>query len=97
MLTVQPFSDEDEAVAIANGGEYGLAAGLWTQNVDRAWRVGRAIRAGTIWINTYHHFYDETEVGGFKHSGIGRHNGPEALNEFTEIKHLNFDGKPSLW
>jgi betaine-aldehyde dehydrogenase len=97
VLTVQRFSDEDEAVALANDTEYGLAAGLWTQNLDRAWRVGRAIRAGTIWINTYHHFYDEAEVGGFKRSGIGRQQGIDGLHEFTETKHLNFDGKPSLW
>ena len=97
VLTVQRFSDEEEAVALANDTEYGLAAGLWTQDVDRAFRVGRAIRAGTIWINTYHHFYDETEVGGFKRSGIGRQQGLEGLHEFTETKHLNFDGKNTLW
>ena len=97
VLTVQRFADEAEAVALANDTEYGLAAGLWTQNLDRAWRVGRAIRAGTIWINTYHHFYDEAEVGGFKRSGIGRQQGIEGLYEFTETKHLNFDGKASLW
>ena len=97
VLTVQRFSDEQEAVALANDTEYGLAAGLWTQDVDRAFRVGRAIRAGTIWINTYHHFYDEAEVGGFKRSGIGRQQGLEGLHEFTETKHLNFDGKSTLW
>jgi betaine-aldehyde dehydrogenase len=97
VLTVQRFSDEEEAVALGNDTEYGLAAGLWTQNLDRAWRVGRAIRAGTIWINTYHHFYDEAEVGGFKRSGIGRQQGLEGLYEFTETKHLNFDGKSTLW
>lgn len=97
VLTVQPFGDEGEAVALANDTEYGLAAGLWTQNLDRAWRVGRAIRAGTIWINTYHHFYDEAEVGGFKRSGIGRQQGLEGLYEFTETKHLNFDGSDTLW
>ena len=97
VLTVQRFSDEEEAIALANDTEYGLAAGLWTQNLDRAWRVGRAIRAGTIWINTYHHFYDEAEVGGFKRSGIGRQQGLEGLYEFTETKHLNFDGTNTLW
>ena len=97
VLTVQRFADEAEAVALANDSEYGLAAGLWTQSLDRTWRVGRAIRAGTIWINTYHHFYDETEVGGFKRSGIGRQQGVEGLHEFTETKHLNFDGKATLW
>src|SRR3989442_3566449 len=97
VVTVQRFADEDEAIALANQTEYGLAAGLWTQNLDRAWRVGRAIRAGTVWINTYHHFYDEAEVGGYKHSGIGRQQGIEGLHEFTETKHLNFDGNPTLW
>ncbi|MFN8221887.1 MAG: aldehyde dehydrogenase family protein [Gaiellales bacterium] len=97
VLTVQRFSDEAEAVALANASEYGLAAGLWTSDVDRAWRVGRALRAGTIWVNTYHHFYDETEVGGFKRSGIGRQQGLDGLLEFTETKHLNFDGKATLW
>jgi len=97
VLTVQRFADEADAVALANDTEYGLAAGLWTQNLDRAWRVGRAIRAGTIWINTYHHFYDEVEVGGYKRSGIGRQQGLEGLYEFTETKHLNFDGKATLW
>jgi betaine-aldehyde dehydrogenase len=97
VLTVQRFADEDEAVALANETEYGLAAGLWTQSLDRAWRVGRAIDAGTIWINTYHHFYDEAEVGGYKRSGIGRQQGLDGLLEFTETKHLNFDGKPTLW
>jgi betaine-aldehyde dehydrogenase len=97
VLTVQRFADEDEAIALANETEYGLAAGLWTQNLDRAWRVGRAIRAGTVWINTYHHFYDEAEVGGYKRSGVGRQQGIEGLHEFTETKHLNFDGKPTLW
>ena len=48
-------------------------------------------------MNTYHHFYDEVEVGGFKRSGIGRQQGLEGLYEFTETKHLNFDGKASLW
>jgi len=97
VLTVQRFAGEEEAVALANDTEYGLAAGLWTQNLDRAWRVGRAIRAGTVWINTYHHFYDEAEVGGFKRSGIGRQQGVDGLHEFTETKHLNFDGNATLW
>ncbi|MGH2961935.1 MAG: aldehyde dehydrogenase family protein, partial [Solirubrobacterales bacterium] len=97
VLTVQPFADEEEAIALANDTEYGLAAGLWTQNLDRAWRVGSALEAGTVWINTYHHFYDEAEVGGFKRSGLGRQQGIEGLHEFTETKHLNFDRSPTLW
>ena len=97
VLAVLPARDFEDGLRIANDSEYGLAAGLWTQNLDRTWRVGRAIRAGTIWINTYHHFYDEAEVGGFKRSGIGRQQGIEGLHEFTETKHLNFDCKATLW
>lgn len=97
VLAVQTFEDDDEALAMANDSEYGLAAGLWTSNLNRAWRIGSRIEAGTIWINTYHHFYPEAEVGGFKRSGIGRQQGIEGLHEFTETKHLNFDGSPTLW
>lgn len=97
VLTVHRFSDEDEAVTIAEDTRFGLAAGLWTSDLNRAWRVGRAIHAGTIWINTYHHFYAEAEVGGFRNSGLGRQQGIEGLLEFTETKHLNFDSKDTLW
>lgn len=97
VLVVQPFADEEEAIAIANDSEFGLACGLWTNDLNRTWRMGRAIESGTIWINTYHHFYGETEVGGFKRSGIGRQQGIEGLLEFTETKHLNFDTNSSLF
>ena len=97
VLAVQSFASEDEAVELANGTSFGLACGLWTSNLDRAWRMGRAIEAGTIWVNTYHHFYAETEVGGFKRSGVGRQQGIEGLTEFTETKHLNFDSNLNLW
>jgi betaine-aldehyde dehydrogenase len=97
VLAVQRFADEDEALRIADDTEFGLAAGIWTTNLDRAWRVGRAVHAGSIWINTYHHFYSETEVGGFRKSGVGRQQGLDGLLEFTETKHLNFDHSPTLW
>ncbi len=97
VLTVHPFGDEEEAVAIAENTEFGLAAGLWTADLNRAWRVGRALRSGTVWINTYHHFYAEAEVGGFRKSGLGRQQGLAGLYEFTETKHLNFDSKETLW
>jgi betaine-aldehyde dehydrogenase len=97
VLTVHSFETEEEAVALANGTAFGLASGLWTSDVDRAWRVGRGIRAGTVWVNTYHHFYAETEVGGFGASGIGRQGGVQGIYEFTDTKHLNFDSKATLW
>jgi betaine-aldehyde dehydrogenase len=97
VLTVHSFSGDDEAIALAEGTDFGLAAGVWTTNLDRAWRVGRAVRSGTVWINTYHHFYAEAEVGGFRRSGLGRQQGVDGIIEFTETKHLNFDAKPTLW
>ncbi|HXF57283.1 MAG TPA: aldehyde dehydrogenase family protein [Actinomycetota bacterium] len=97
VATVEVFDHEEEAIRLANDTDYGLASGLWTSDLNRAWRVGRALRAGTVWVNTYHHFYPEAEVGGFKRSGIGRQQGVEGLFEFTETKHLNFDGSPTLW
>jgi betaine-aldehyde dehydrogenase len=97
VLTVHSFDSEEEAVGLANGTDFGLASGLWTSDVDRAWRVGRGIRAGTVWVNTYHHFYAETEVGGFGASGIGRQGGVQGIYEFTDTKHLNFDSKATLW
>lgn len=97
VLVVQRFADEADAIGIAGDSEFGLAAGIWTRDLDRAWRVGRAIEAGTGWINTYHHFYAEAEVGGFRKSGLGRQQGVEGINEFTETKHLNFDHSPTLW
>jgi betaine-aldehyde dehydrogenase len=97
VLAVQVFDDDDEAIALGNGTRFGLAAGLWTNNLQRAWRVGRELEAGTIWINTYNRFYSELEVGGVKESGVGRQQGVVGLEEFTEVKSLNFDFNPTLW
>lgn len=97
VLTVHAFADEAEAISLAEDTDFGLAAGIWTRDLDRAWRVGRAVRAGTVWINTYHHFYPEAEVGGFRGSGLGRQQGVDGLLEFTETKHLNFDTSATLW
>ncbi|HVK80702.1 MAG TPA: aldehyde dehydrogenase family protein, partial [Verrucomicrobiae bacterium] len=81
-----PFEDEDEAAAIANGTPYGLAAGLWTQDVGRAHRVSQRIEAGIVWVNTYRFIRWSTPYGGFKTSGWGRENGVEALDEFLETR-----------
>ncbi|GED99824.1 betaine-aldehyde dehydrogenase [Gordonia spumicola] len=97
VLVVQRFADEAEAVEIAEDSEFGLAAGIWTSDLNRAWRMGRAVSAGSVWINTYHHFYAEAEVGGFKKSGLGRQQGVTGIEEFTETKHLNFDIADTLW
>jgi aldehyde dehydrogenase (NAD+) len=80
------FRDEEEAVRLANDTAFGLAAGIWTRDVQRAHRVARAIRAGTIWINAYRAVGPMAPFGGFKASGYGRENGLEALREYTEVK-----------
>jgi aldehyde dehydrogenase (NAD+) len=85
------FSDEDEAVRIANDTEFGLAAGVWTDNIQRAHRVAGRLRAGTVWINNYRKTGYATPFGGYKQSGLGRENGPDALREFTEEKSVWVD------
>jgi betaine-aldehyde dehydrogenase len=91
VLAVQKFHTEAEAIELANGTKYGLAGAVWTRDVTRALRVARKIKSGTVWINTYNKFYAETEFGGCKASGNGRAMGIDALYEYTELKHINFD------
>lgn len=80
------FRDEDEAVRIANDTEFGLGAGIWTQNLGRAHRLAARIRAGTVWVNNYRKVSYTAPFGGFKQSGIGRENGLDVIHEFTEVK-----------
>jgi aminomuconate-semialdehyde/2-hydroxymuconate-6-semialdehyde dehydrogenase len=87
-VTVIPFDDEDEAVAIANGTEYGLAASLWTQNVSRAHRVADRLESGTVWVNCWMLRDLRVPFGGVKSSGVGREGGEEALRFFTEAKNV---------
>ena len=91
VATVQVFDTEEEAITLANNSEYGLAASIWTRDVDRPWRVAKAIQAGTIWINTYAQIFAQFEEGGYKQSGSGRLNGEAALEDFLEYKHITFN------
>jgi acyl-CoA reductase-like NAD-dependent aldehyde dehydrogenase len=86
VLTVIPFRDEAEAIALANGTRYGLAAGIWTNDVRRAHRVARQLQAGTVWINLYRAVTYNSPFGGYKSSGMGRANGAEAIDEFLQTK-----------
>ena len=91
ILSVIKFRDEEEAIAIANDTDYGLAAGLWTNNVQRAIRVSNRLRAGSVWVNMYRAVSYTSPFGGFKKSGIGRENGMEAIHEFLETRSVWFN------
>ncbi|MEL7326227.1 MAG: aldehyde dehydrogenase family protein, partial [Pseudomonadota bacterium] len=86
VMSVLKFSDEDEVIARANNTDYGLAAGVFTQNLSRAHRVIHQIQAGICWINTWGDSPAEMPVGGYKLSGIGRENGVETLKHYTQTK-----------
>jgi aldehyde dehydrogenase (NAD+) len=86
VLSVIPFEDEEDAVAIANDVLYGLAAGVWTQNIRRAILMSEKLRAGTVWVNTYRAVSYMSPFGGYKRSGLGRENGAEAIYEYLQIK-----------
>ncbi|GAA4667217.1 aldehyde dehydrogenase [Streptomyces chumphonensis] len=86
VLSVLPFDDLDEAVALANATDYGLAAGLWTSDLSTAHRVARALRAGTVWVNCYEEGDLTVPFGGMKQSGNGRDKSAHALEKYTELK-----------
>lgn len=86
VLSVIPFEDEADVLALANDTQFGLAAGMWTQNLGRAHRVARAIKAGTVYINAYGIMDPAAPFGGYKMSGLGRENGEEGIAMYTEVK-----------
>jgi betaine-aldehyde dehydrogenase len=90
VLCVIPFDDEADLVRQANDSAYGLAAGIWTADWRRAWRVARALEAGTVWINTYKQLSIATPFGGFKDSGIGREKGVGGMRLYQQPKSLYF-------
>ncbi|MBK5395145.1 aldehyde dehydrogenase family protein [Pseudomonas sp. TH39(2020)] len=88
LLVLESFEDETEAVARANHTEFGLSASVWTEQGARAWRVARALRNGTVWLNDHNKLFAEAETGGYRKSGLGRLHGVDALLDFSELKHI---------
>lgn len=88
VLCVLPFDGEDELIAAANDSVYGLAAGIWTADYRRAWRVARAIEAGTVWINTYKQLSIAAPFGGYKLSGLGREKGVQGMRAYQQTKSM---------
>ena len=99
ILTVERFTTEDEAIALGNGTDYGLAGAVWSNDMAKAHRVAAALRHGTVWINDYHPYIPGAEWGGMKRSGTGRELGPTGLHEYQEAKHVwhNTAPAPQRW
>ncbi|MCA2013824.1 aldehyde dehydrogenase [Cereibacter sphaeroides] len=99
VLVVMPFDSEDEVIALGNDNDYGLACGVWTRDFPRAYRIGRAITTGTVWINTYKQFSISTPFGGEKDAGTGREKGREGIRAYQAQKSLYVDltGRPHPW
>ncbi len=99
VLVVLPFDDESDLIDDANNSVYGLAAGIWTNDYRRAYRVARHLDVGTVWINTYKQFSISTPFGGTKESGIGREKGMAGIRQYQEQKSLYWDlgGTPIPW
>ena len=94
VVTIQTFKTEEEAIALANDTDYGLAGGVFTHQLERALRVVKEVRAGITWVNAFNPTYNEAPWGGYKMSGIGRELGVHGLEEYQEIKQVNINLTP---
>ena len=99
VLTVMKFREEDEAIKLANQTKYGLAAGVFTRDINRAFRITKELRAGIIWVNSSQPCFNQLPWGGYKQSGIGRELGRYAVEEYTQLKQvtINLNESPLGW
>lgn len=88
VLTVIPFNTEEDVISMANDSDYGLGGAVWTQDIDRALRVAKAVRTGRMWINTYHELPAHAPFGGYKKSGLGRETHKMMLDAYTQVKNI---------
>ena len=95
VVSVCTFKDDDEALEIANDTLYGLGAGVWTRDTNRAFRFGRGIQAGRVWTNCYHAYPAHAAFGGYKQSGIGRETHKMMLNHYRQIKNIHVSYNPN--
>ena len=102
VLCAFPFDNEDDLIQQANDVNFGLASGIWTADYRKAWRIGRALEAGMVWINTYKQFSTSAPFGGFKESGLGREKGLQGIRTYQQVKSMfwsmtdTFDGGFSI-
>jgi acyl-CoA reductase-like NAD-dependent aldehyde dehydrogenase len=99
VLALLPWSDEADLISQCNDNDYGLASGIWTRDYKAAWRIGRALQTGTVWVNTYKLFSVSTPFGGVKLSGTGREKGRQGILEYTTQKsfYWGMNDAPMPW
>ena len=91
MVSLERFSDENDAIKKSNATRFGLAASVYTNDLNRSMRIGRKLRFGTVWLNSHNRLLAEVETGGYRESGVGRLHGIEAMNDFLETKHIYYE------
>ena len=95
-MSVLPFQQVEEVIERANQTSYGLAAAIWTKDLDKAHLFAQQVKAGTVWVNCYHVIDSTSPFGGFKMSGNGRENGEAALEHYTELKTVTAQLGPAV-
>ena len=93
IVSMEQFGDAAAALSMANATRYGLAASVYTADLNRSMRMGRKLKFGTVWMNCHNRLLAEVETGGYRESGVGRLHGIEAMNDFLETKHVYLEAE----